>query len=114
TRPAVLRGVNVVESIMVARPPRECFSFWRDPTRFPSFIDDVVSVALTGERTSHWVVRAPLGQEIEWDAEIVKVEKDRLIEWKTLEGAEVVHAGAVRFEPGSSGQHCKVTVYIRW
>ena len=113
TRPEVLRGINVVKSVIVDRPVEECFSFWLDFEKFPHFMDHVESVVVTGERTSHWVARAPLGQTIEWDAELVKTEKNRLIAWRSLEGSEVLHAGSVRFEPEGDSS-CKVTVTLRW
>ena len=69
TGPRMLRGVNVVKSIVVDRPVDECYSFWLDFEKFPHFMEHVDSVTVTGERTSHWVACAPFGQTIEWDAE---------------------------------------------
>lgn len=114
TRPEVLRGMNVVKSIVVNRPVEECYSFWRGFENFPHFMDHVEDVTITGERTSHWVACAPLGQTVEWDAELVKDEKNHLIEWKSLDGSEVFHAGSVRFEPVEGGRRCKVTVTLRY
>jgi uncharacterized membrane protein len=114
TRPDVLHGINVVKSIVVDRSVDECYSFWLDFEKFPHFMEHLDSVTITGENTSHWIACAPFGQTIEWDAEIVKTEKNHLIEWRSLEGSEVFHAGSVRFEPVDDGQKCRVTVTLRW
>ncbi len=113
TRPRVLRGLNVVKSCVVDAPPEQCYAFWLDFERFPEFMEHLESVTVTGEKTSHWVARGPLGRTVEWDAEIVKTEEDRLIEWRSLDGSDVLHAGSVRFEPVARGK-CKVTVTLRW
>ena len=41
--------------------------------------------------------KAPLGQTVEWDAEIINEEPDKLIAWRSLSGADVDSAGSVRF-----------------
>jgi uncharacterized membrane protein len=114
SRPEVLHGMNVVKSVIVNRSVNECYSMWHGYDKFPLFMDHLESVTPTGEKTSHWIACAPLGQSVEWDAEIVKTEKNRLIEWKSIEGSEVMHAGSVRFEEVDGGRRCKVTVTLRW
>ncbi len=109
-RPRLLRGINVVESVIVDRSPAECLAVWMKYEGFPRFMDDVKQVTRTSESVSHWIVRA--GRDVEWDAEVVKIEEGKLIEWKTLEGSDLQHAGSVRFEPADGG--CKVTVTVRY
>jgi uncharacterized membrane protein len=58
----------------------------------------VKSVAQTGGRRSHWKVGGPAGSTIEWNAEIIHEEEDRMIAWQTLAGASVSSAGSVWFE----------------
>ena len=50
-------------------------------------------------RRSHWVAKAPAGRTVEWDAEIINEIPNELIGWRTLEDADVVSAGSVRFQP---------------
>jgi uncharacterized membrane protein len=40
---------------------------------------------------------------VSWDAEIINEEPDRLIAWRSIEGADVDNAGSVRFLDGGNG-----------
>ena len=50
---------------------------------------------------------------MEWDAEIEDEVPNELIAWRSLEGADVDHAGSVRFTPGS-GDSTEVRVVLRY
>src|SRR5216684_2945362 len=58
---------------------------------------DDASAALSDARRSRWVAKAPAGRTVEWDADIINEITGELIEWHTVEGADVVSAGSVRF-----------------
>src|SRR5436190_3786082 len=77
-----LHGINVVKSVIVNRSVEECYSYWFDFEKFPTFMEHLESVAITGDKTSRWVACGPLGTTVEWDAEIVKSEENKLIEWR--------------------------------
>lgn len=93
------RGVLVEEAVTINRPPEELYAFWRNFEQLPRFMDHLVSVTQLSQRRSHWVARAPAGRTVEWDAEIVNEIPNELIGWRTLDGADVVSAGSVRFKP---------------
>jgi uncharacterized membrane protein len=109
-RPRLVRGVNVVESVIVNRSPEECFASWMSYEEFPSLMKNVKEVTRLSDGVSRWVVRG--FPDLTWYARIVKVDEGRLIEWRTLPGSDVSHAGSVRFEPSGSG--CKLTVTVRY
>ena len=50
------------------------------------------------------MAKAPAGQTIEWDAEIINEIPAELIGWRTLDGADVVSAGSVRFKAAPRGR----------
>ena len=52
---------------------------------------------MTGEDTSHWRVKGPLGKSVEFDAKTTEMDPERGIGWNTVEG-EVMTSGEVRFE----------------
>ena len=54
---------------------------------------------------SHWVVKAPAGQTVEWDAVLTADEPGRRIAWETAPGADVKNHGEVEFRdaPGDRG-----------
>jgi uncharacterized membrane protein len=58
------------------------------------------------------VARAPAGMSVEWDATIINDEPDALIAWRSLERADVDHAGSVRFVPGPQGRGTEVRVIL--
>jgi uncharacterized membrane protein len=98
------RGIDVDQSVTIARPHDELYRFWRDFDNLPRFMEYLVDVRQLDARRSHWVARAPAGRTVEWDAEIINDEPDELIGWRTLEGSDVVSAGSVHFKPTSKGE----------
>jgi uncharacterized membrane protein len=55
------------------------------------------SVTPLGNGRSHWIAKGPAGMRVEWDAEIINEEENRVIGWRSLEHADVVSAGSVNF-----------------
>ena len=97
------RGVHVLERVRIARPVAEVFRFWRDFSNLPRFMPHLESVSAADGARSHWVARGPLGTSVEWDAEIVNEVENKVIGWRSLEGADVVHAGSVNFSDAPGG-----------
>jgi uncharacterized membrane protein len=97
--------IMVRESIAVNKTPEECYQFWRNFETFPRFMDHIEEVRNTGERRSHWRVKAPMGMRVEWDAEITEDRPGERIAWRSVEGSDVEHLGEVRFRraPGGRG-----------
>jgi uncharacterized membrane protein len=92
------RGVRVEESITVARPARELYTYWRRLDTLPQFMRHVEEVTvLTGSR-SRWRVRAPIGARATWEAEIINDVPSQLIGWRSLPGSAIHHAGSVHFD----------------
>lgn len=99
-----VRTLRVVRSIAINREPSDCYAFWRGLENLPRFMRHVVDVKKLDEGRSHWVVCAPAGRTVEWDAEVVRQEPDRLIAWRSLEGADVDSTGVVEFAPRPGGK----------
>jgi uncharacterized membrane protein len=49
---------------------------------------------------------------VEWDAEIYNEKENELIAWRSLENADIVNAGSVRFQaaPEGHGTYVRITV----
>lgn len=107
-------GVRVDKSITIARSPREVYDFWRDLNNLARFMTNVESVTDLGDGRSHWVVKAPAGRKIEWDAIINNEEEGRMIAWRTVEGARVQHAGSVWFRDAPAGRGTEVKVEMQY
>jgi uncharacterized membrane protein len=104
-----------VKCVTIARAPEELYAFWHNFERLPSFMNHLVSVRVTGRNRSHWVAKGPAGTVVEWDAEIIADHPNELIAWRTLENADVDHAGSVLFQraPGGRGTIVKVEMHYR-
>jgi uncharacterized membrane protein len=88
---------RVNESIEVQAPVGEVFAYWSNFENFPNFMQNIEEVRMTGEDTSHWRVKGPLGKSVEFDAKTTEMDPNSRIGWNTMEG-EVMTSGEVRFE----------------
>ncbi|HXG84404.1 MAG TPA: SRPBCC family protein [Pyrinomonadaceae bacterium] len=103
--------VHVSKSLTINKSPEELYKFWRNFENLPQFMEHLESVKNTGEKTSHWKAKAPLGQSVEWDAELTSDQENVRIGWKSLEGADVPNSGVVEFLPTSTrGTEVKVNL----
>jgi uncharacterized membrane protein len=100
--------------VRINRPLEEVYTWWRDFENLPTFMRHLESVDVLDARRSHWKVKAPAGMTVEWEAEIVEDEPNRLIAWRSLPGADVENSGIVRFEAAPVGHGTQVTVSLRY
>jgi uncharacterized membrane protein len=107
-------GIHAKGSCIVNSTPEEVYQFWRNFENLPRFMRHVDSVTELGDGRSHWKVKGPAGMEVEWDATLVADVPNEVITWRTLENADVDHAGAVRFERAAGGRGTIVKVNIEY
>ena len=107
-------GVKVERAVTVNKPRNEVFQFWRNLENLPQFMKHLKSVKATGPKTSHWVVNAPAGRTIEWDAQIINEVEDTLIAWRSLEGSAVQNAGSVHFADATGGRGTEIRVSLQY
>lgn len=107
----VARDVHVENAIVIDKSPEELFSFWRRFENLPRFMKHLKSVSCAGLNRSHWVAEGPGGKLVEWDAEIYNEKPNEMIAWRSLEGADIVNAGSVRFKSlGGRGTEVRVVL----
>lgn len=103
-------GAITARAVTINRPAAELYAYWRDLSNLPSFMDNVVSIAPNGDR-SHWVVKAPGGKTVEWDARITEDRPNELIAWASEEGADVSNSGRIEFrDAGARGTVVTATI----
>lgn len=107
-------GVKVEHAVTVNAPVSEVYTFWRDFSRLPEFMDHVRSVEVKDEKHSRWTAKGPLGTSVQWDAEIVTDTPNRVIGWRSLPGSDVDTAGSVRFEMAPGGRGTEVHVSLKF
>jgi uncharacterized membrane protein len=96
-------AVDLHKTINLDAPRKRAFELWTDYQRLPDFMRHVREVKDLGGGRTRWVVHGPLGTEIGWDAETVKVEPERELAWRTVPGSLIQHAGAVTFRDNPEG-----------
>jgi uncharacterized membrane protein len=91
-RAAVLdasKAIKVERAMTINMPADELYRFWRNFENLPRIMDHLESVTVLDSRRSHWKAKAPAGQSVEWDAEIIHEEPNRLISWRSVHEATV-------------------------
>ncbi len=103
-------GICIEEAVTIAKSPEELYRFWRDLENLPRFMSHLKSVRVIDNTRSHWVARAPVGMQVEWDAEIINDIPNELIGWRSIASSDIPNAGSVHFTPapGGRGTHVKV------
>ncbi len=93
----------------------ELYRVWRDFENLPTFMKHLKSVTvMNSTNRSHWVANAPLGNSVEWDAEIVNDLENQLISWASVPGATVENSGFVRFQAAPVGRGTEVKVVLEY
>jgi uncharacterized membrane protein len=92
------KSIFVEDSVNINKPAQELYAFWRNFENLPRIMSHLEQVKILDERTSHWVAKAPLGMNVEWDAELVYDKPGERIGWRSKAGADVDNAGSVHFE----------------
>ena len=98
------RSVDMRMTVVVERPVNEVFEFCRDFENFPKIVDVLLSVEDSQDGRSHWAVRSPKGETIEWDAVVTKYVPNAVIAWENVPGAVVNAGGVMRFAPLSANE----------
>ncbi|MBL8209528.1 MAG: SRPBCC family protein [Bryobacterales bacterium] len=107
-------SAQATETILINREPDEVYSYWHNYEQLPSFMKYIESVTLTGEGRSHWVAKGPGGIDLEWDAETTEERPGQFLSWRSLPGADVHHAGSVRFDKATGGRGTLLRVEMQY
>ena len=116
-RAAVLdasKAIKVERSVTIDLPAAELYRFWRNFENLPRIMAHLESVTVLDDRRSHWKAKAPAGQSVEWDAEIIREEPNRLIGWRSVHEATVPNAGSVHFDEAVGGRGTTVRVVLEY
>lgn len=106
------QGIVVQKTINVDAPVEQVFGFWTDYQNFPRFMHNVREVQVHEERST-WLVSGPAGVPVHWSSEVVHLEPNALIEWRSTYDSAVKHQGSVRFQQNGHGG-TRVTVRMSY
>lgn len=99
-------------TVTINRPREEVYAAWRDFRNLANFLENIVRVDVGDDRRSHWVVDAPMGRTVEWDAVLTEDEPGRSLAWESVEGAEIKNSGRIDFRDAPPGRGTEVTATI--
>lgn len=104
-------GTFVARAVTINRPVGEVFAYFRDFANLPTFMENVERIDILGDKRSHWVVKAPAGKTVEWDAVVTEETQDSVIAWTSEPGADVANSGRVEFrDAGARGTVVTATI----
>jgi uncharacterized membrane protein len=102
-----------VDKLLVRRPRREVYAFWRDFGNAPKFMENVVRVTAVDALSSVWTVKDASGQSADWEFIVTDDEPDRLIAWSTSGHTPVNYAGRIEFCDGTSADETQIVATLR-
>ncbi len=101
------------QSILVLGNVSDLYHIWANLENLPRFMHDLESVTMIDERTSHWVMKGPLGADIEWDAVTTRMDENERIAWNSKDNSAVTTSGQVTFRAMSANE-TEVTVTLQY
>lgn len=109
------QSIKVEKTVTISnKSPEELYQFWRNFENLPHFMKHLKHVSVINNTRSHWIASAPMGGSVEWDAEIINDQENRLIAWASVEGADIDNSGFVRFQRAPEGRGTEVKVVIEY
>jgi uncharacterized membrane protein len=103
----------VGKSVTINRPRSELFAYWRDFTNLPRFMHAIERIEVAGNR-SVWTVKAPAGQHVTLETEMVGVVENESIGWRSTESSQIRTAGVVTFKDAPTDRGTVVTAEIAY
>jgi uncharacterized membrane protein len=98
-------------SVTINRPVAELYAYWRDFGNLATFMDNIVEISAIDDKRSHWVVKAPAGRVVEWNAVVTEERENEYIAWASEEGADVPNSGRIDFrDAGTRGTVVTATI----
>jgi len=103
----------IVQTIVVKSDIEGCYNLWANFENFPIFMSDIRSVTKIDDKLSHWVMRGPLGADVEWDAETTRLEPNERIAWNSKDNSSLKTSGQVTFKELAANE-TEITVTLQY
>lgn len=106
------KGSNVTaQAVTINKPVAEVYGYFRNFANLPRFMENVERIDVRDDKRSHWVVKAPGGATVEWDAVVTDEQPERFVAWTSEPGADVPNSGRVEFrDAGARGTVVSATI----
>lgn len=101
-------------SITVNRPRQEVYEYWRNFENLPRFMKNISHIEVLDHKRSRWVVKAALGQKLEWVSHVIEDQPGERIAWETEYDADVRSTGWVEFRDAPGGRGTEIRTLIAY
>ncbi|HIK07448.1 MAG TPA: SRPBCC family protein [Trichormus sp. M33_DOE_039] len=116
------KPIKVEKTVTINKSAEELYRYWHNFENLPTFMKHLKSVKVYNEKRessghatrTHWIANAPLGNSVEWDADILEDRENEFISWASVEGADVENSGFVRFRPAPGNRGTEVKVVLEY
>lgn len=105
---------TVTKTVIVKGQPSDVFSHWADFENFPKFMTYIKKVESTGDDTSHWVMSGPAGRDVDWNAEVTRMEENKRIAWSTKDNEGSITTSGQALFTGLPNDQTQVTVTMHY
>ena len=99
-------------AVTINRPRAELYAYLRNFANLATFMENVERIDVLGDGRSHWVVKAPGGKTVEWNAVVTEERDGETIAWISEEGADVPNSGRIDFRDAQGDRGTIVTATI--
>jgi uncharacterized membrane protein len=104
----------VGRTVTINKSKDELYQAWRDFTRFPTFMENVVFVEDVGGGRSKWTIKAPLGSSVDLITRITDDRPGKAIAWKSEPDSQIETEGCVEFIDIAPGRGTGVRLTMRY
>ncbi|WP_413200644.1 SRPBCC family protein [Nostoc piscinale] len=108
------KPIKVEKTVTINKPADELYRYWHNFEQLPTFMKHLQSVKVYDAKRSHWIAKAPLANNVEWDAEILEDRENEFISWASVEGADIDNSGFVRFKKAPENRGTEVKVVLEY
>jgi uncharacterized membrane protein len=105
--------IQVTRSIIVKGTPDDLYPLWANFENIPQFNQHILSVVNKDDNMSHFTMKNPLGDILEWDAEMTCQQENKRIGWNSRDDGDIKTTGQITFNPLPQGQ-TEVTVTLNY
>lgn len=98
----------VRRAVTINKPRAELYRRWRDFREAPRWMDIVESVTETEDGRLHWVVRAPGGKRIAFEAVITEDHDGEVLAWESVPGAKIRSSSRLEFREAPGGRGTEI------
>lgn len=105
---------SVTKTVIVKGRPSEVFPYWADFESFPRFMTYIKQVEKSGDRTSHWVMSGPAGRDVDWSAEVTRMEANKRIAWSTKDNEGAITTSGQATFTALPDEQTQITVTMHY